>query len=94
GCNNLIKSGALPVTSSHDVLDAIGFKALRKTAVKNFRGSKLEHRVLELITSGVCAAEDLALQSQAAGAEVNSALTMLEVSGVIRPQGGGNWTLT
>jgi len=93
GCNNLIKSGALPVTQVEDVMFALNIKPAKNKIAKNFRGSDLEQKLLELIASGIRSQEELALASSFAGAEVSSALTMLEISGYIRPEGAGNWSL-
>lgn len=93
GCNNLIKSGAVPVTHSDDVMFALGIRKPKTKKPRVFRGGKLEQQLLELIASGVNSQEDLALSSRRDGAEVISALTMLEISGYIRPEGVGNWSI-
>jgi DNA processing protein len=94
GCNNLIKSGAIPVTGADDVLFAMGFKPVKSKAPQIFRGGELEQKLLELIAGGATSQEALALASGRDSTEVISALTLLEVSGHIRPQGAGSWTLS
>ncbi len=92
GTNNLIKSGAIPVTSADDVFFALGLSSsLDKTI--NFRGTASEQTVLSYIKGGVTAQEDLALVSRLDSRQLASALTMLEIEGLIRPAGGGNWIL-
>lgn len=91
GSNNLIKSGALPVTNSEDVLLALGFKSVTGRQPKQFQGSPQARQVLELITSGITAQEELALISHLDGPAVASSLTMLEIGGYIKAQGAGHW---
>lgn len=92
GCNNLIKSGAVPVTDLEDVLFALGIKAANKPA-PTYRGTAQEEIIFNLIARGITSQEDLAVASKLAGPQVNSALTMLEIAGVIRPAGNGRWSL-
>ncbi len=51
GTNNLIKSGALPVTDATDVLFALGVHPAKQTS-KAFRGSDSEEEVLRAIRAG------------------------------------------
>jgi DNA processing protein len=90
GCNNLIKSGAIPVTSVDDIFFAL--KISPKTAKKrNFTGSKQEQLVFETIKEGVAAQEQIAHKANLDGPALASTLTMLELGGYIRPIGAGNW---
>lgn len=91
GCNNLIKSGAIPATSAEDVFFALKIKPKKET-VRVFRGSEDEELVLKLIIEGIVAMEDLALASNLSSSSLSSVLTSLEISGHIRPQGNGRWT--
>jgi DNA processing protein len=93
GCNNLIKGGAVPVTCSEDVFFTLGIKPSKSQSARSFRGNETEQKILELISAGVYRQEDLALATNFDSAAVNSALTMLEIAGHIRPQGAGIWTL-
>ncbi|MBA3757642.1 DNA-protecting protein DprA [Candidatus Saccharibacteria bacterium] len=90
GCNNLIKSGAIPVTSAADVFFALGINPERKQQ-KVFRGAPHIELVFKLISKGTHSQEELALESKLTSSSVNSALTTLEVSGYIRAQGNGRW---
>ena len=93
GCNNLIKSGALPVTSVEDVLFAL--KINPKTAkTRSFKGSEQEQLVFELIAEGLGDQDKLASATQLDGPGLASTLTMLEIAGHIRPIGGGNWVIS
>jgi DNA processing protein len=93
GCNNLIKSGAVPVTDVSDVLFALKIKPSTVRRSRYKASLPQEQLIFELIESGVESQEDLALESQLDGATLSSTLTMLEIGGAVRPQGAGKWTL-
>lgn len=92
GCNNLIKAGAVPVTEAKDIFFGLGMKPAEQAVSTNFRGTPEEDLILGLIKSGVVSQEELALTSKLDGQAISNVLTMLEIAGVIKPQGGGNWT--
>jgi DNA processing protein len=91
GCNNLIRSGAVPVTSSDDVLFALGISRPEKKKVK-INASAEERLVFGFIQEGITAQEEIARAAKLEGQELASVLTMLELAGHIRPAGGGDWT--
>lgn len=93
GCNNLIKSGALPVTDCDDIFFALGLDPQNKPQ-RAVQGTKDEQLVFGFIKDGVCGQEDLVSASRLAGPELASVLTMLEISGHIRPAGSGNWVVS
>jgi len=93
GCNNLIKSGALPVTSADDIFFALGLDPQNKHQ-RVIQGTEDEQLVFNFIKDGVCAQEDLASASRLEGPVLASTLTMLEISGHIRPAGSGNWVVS
>jgi DNA processing protein len=93
GCNNLIKSGAIPVTCVDDIFFALHLNPCHQKQSRVFRGSPDEEKILELIKEGVQIQEELALATELDGASIGSVLTMLEINGHIRSMGAGNWTL-
>jgi DNA processing protein len=93
GTNNLIKSGAIPVTNTDDVFFALKVNPAKLRQKRVFRGTPEEEKVLKLITEGVREQEDLALATKMDGAAIGSILTMLEINGHIRSQGAGQWTI-
>jgi DNA processing protein len=93
GCNNLIKSGAIPVTSVNDIFFALKLNPAKQKQSRVFKGNAKEIKVLKLIAEGVGIQEDLALATGLDGAAIGSVLTMLEINGQIRAIGAGNWTL-
>jgi DNA processing protein len=92
GCNNLIKSGAVPVTSVEDILFGLGFKT-RKKRRRQFSGTQQEEKILKLIQEGIETQEELAVAAKLDGPTIASALTGLEISGAVRPHGNGRWSL-
>lgn len=92
GCNNLIKSGATPVTSVEDVLQALNIKPVAKVD-RVFRGSVNEQLLFDLIKQGIHSQDELAQASKLDGPSFSSTLTMLEINGYIRAD-AGQWHLT
>lgn len=93
GTNNLIKSGATPVTSYLDVLHVLGLESHR-TAPQEITGrNDYEQRVLNLLVEGVRDGEHLLKRSSLTVSEFNQVLTMLELGGKIRALGGNQWVL-
>lgn len=90
GSNNLIKSGALPVTNTDDIFFALGLTP-KKTKKVIFRGSEQEEIIYTLIVGGINNQEELALRAGLNGAETASILTTLELAGHIRAGGAGHW---
>ncbi|HVX47938.1 MAG TPA: DNA-processing protein DprA [Candidatus Saccharimonadales bacterium] len=94
GTNELLKSGAAAVTKYQDVLCALGINA-HKTPAKQIKGSNEdEQTILELLLSGASKADELLAKSGLGTSRFNQTLTMLEVSGKIRPLGINQWTIS
>lgn len=94
GCNNLIKSGAIPVTTPDDIFFALNIRLEDKKVKISFKGSAEEEKVYGLIEQGISSQEELAEAAGLDAPAISSILTMLELSGYIRPVGGGNWIRT
>ena len=92
GCNNLIKSGAIPVTDVNDIFFALKIQPTVKP-VTIIKGTPEQRKIFELIADGVRMQEELAAVSQLPVPEISSTLTTLELQGYIRPIGGGAWTI-
>lgn len=92
GTNNLIKSGAIPITSNQDIMLALGIDASRK-ARDIIGGNAEEVIVLELLVAGITDAAILQAESSLDPRLFNQTLTMLEITGKIRPLGAGHWAL-
>lgn len=94
GTNNLIKSGATPVTCLEDILYVLGGKFQVTPQPKAPRGSTAEEQaVLDLLFSGVSDGHELLTASKLTAPKFSQVLTMLEISGKIRALGNNQWSL-
>ena len=94
GTNNLIKAGAIPVTSSEDILSILDVKAGPVGYMEVLGGTEEETNILRLLATGISDGAELLAQSKLAPHVFNQSLTMLEINGRIRPLGAGHWTLS
>ena len=92
GTNNLIKSGATPVTKVEDVFYALGIEPARQKEAPQ-GSSPQEQTLLDLILSGISDGSELLVTSQLDISLFNQTLTMLEIRGQIRPLGNNQWGL-
>lgn len=92
GTNNLLKAGAVPVTSVQDILAALGLPD-KPQQTTLFGSDPAEARLLKLVASGVTGTNELLARSQLDPVSFNRTLTMLEITGKIYSQGGGQWGL-
>ncbi|HZP55611.1 MAG TPA: DNA-processing protein DprA [Candidatus Saccharimonadales bacterium] len=90
GTNNLIKSGAIPITDVEDIFFALGINRQAKKP-GTFQGTLEEEVIFNLICQGIREQESLALVSKLPTPQIGSTLTSLELKGYIRPAGAGNW---
>ena len=95
GCNALLKQGAYPATEAKDILQIIAPEQLKKIDQSQLPlGSSPEETIIiNLIASGVRSGDQLQQQSGLPASNFSTALTMLEINGVIKPLGANNWTL-
>ncbi len=91
GTNNLIKTGATPITTAKDIFYALGLKAThgKPAAIKG--RTEHEQTVLNLLTRGLSDGDQLLDHSGLNVSQFNQALTMLEISGKVRALGGNQW---
>lgn len=93
GTNNLIKSGAMPVTSVQDILYVLGADHLPAEPSRR-RGENVdEQTVLDLLYLGTTDGHELLLESKLSPDHFNQTLTMLEISGKVRSLGNNHWSL-
>jgi DNA processing protein len=92
GTNNLLKSGAAPVTSTADVLHALGLKPLADRP-KTTAGTPEEQTILNLLEDNVTDGGQLLAQASLPADLFNQTLTMLEITGKVRSLGANQWTL-
>ncbi len=92
GTNQLIKTGATPVTSVEDIFHALGIEG--HSLQQSFEGlSDEETAVLEALKVGATKGIQLLEASQLKSQEFAQTLTMLEIHGRIRSLGGDHWAL-
>ena len=92
GTNNLIKTGATPVTCADDIFHALGIQPpAEKPAPKG--ATPEEQTVLDLLVAGIADGGELLAQSGLGTAQFNQTLTMLETRGQIRALGSNRWAL-
>ncbi len=93
GCNALIKQGALPVTSTQDILEIIR-PTYTPTQTQFALGDTQEEKtILQLLAEGQRDG-DILLENSLLNPDIFSqTLTMLEIKGLIQPLGANQWTL-
>ena len=92
GTNNLIKAGAIPVTDVSDVLTALGLNN-KQVQLEILAANKEEEAILDLIKQGITDSAEILAQCGLNSALFNQTLTMLEITGKIKPLGSGHWGL-
>lgn len=93
GCNNLLQQGAHPVTEATDVLEVIAPDLLRQQTSMALGNNPLETKIIQLLQSGVRDGDELMEKVTTDPSEFSTALTMMEINGVVRALGGNQWTL-
>lgn len=95
GCNALLKQGAYPATEAKDILHIIAPEQVKKSDQSQLPlGSSPEETIIiNLIAGGIRSGDQLQQQSGLSASNFSTALTMLEINGVIKPLGANNWAL-
>jgi DNA processing protein len=91
GTNQLIKSGAGVATSVTDILTSLGIQPAQKTLLHSDNPN--EQRIIELLARDIHDGAEILQDSALSVQAFNQALTMLEITGVIRALGGNQWAL-
>jgi DNA processing protein len=95
GTNNLIKTGALPATRVEDILQLLGLESsLKQGRAVPKVGDSSQQKLIDLLATGHTDGAELLDKSQLDVAAYNQALTMLEISGTVRPLGANHWSLS
>lgn len=90
GTNNLIKTGATPITSIDDVLNALNLG--QQTSLMSVIAASAEEAILlQLMQKGMTDGGELQSASKLTPEIFNQTLTMLEITAKIRPLGAGHW---
>jgi DNA processing protein len=93
GCNNLIKAGAIPVTCVEDILNALEWHDLAAAPKLVLGATDEENAIIQLLQHGVSDGAEILMRSELEASRFNQALTMLEITGKIRPLGANHWSL-
>ncbi|MDO8335400.1 MAG: DNA-processing protein DprA [Candidatus Saccharibacteria bacterium] len=93
GCNGLIRQGAIPVTSTQDILDVIAPNIKPEQTRFVLGDNPDEVTILELLQTGLRDGDEILQQSKIDPTDFNQTLTMLEIKGMIKPLGGNQWTI-
>jgi DNA processing protein len=91
GPNNLLRTGATPITSAADVIVALGFHA--REAVPVSAQSPDEALLVRLLGEGASTSEELIERSQLGAAQFANIISLMEITGKVRNLGAGNWVI-
>jgi DNA processing protein len=94
GTNMLIKTGATPILSAQDVLEGLGLAPIEITQQSLLGNNDQESTILQLIGKGTSDSETLLNLSMLTLPVFSQTLTLLEITGRIKPMGPSNWLLT
>lgn len=94
GTNSLIKSGATPITRAEDALNELGVQATAQLQAEVFGDTKEEQCIIDIIREGITALDEIQAKSQLDPIVFSQTITMLEISGKIRPLGAAHWALS
>lgn len=95
GNNELIKSGALVVTSVDDILRELSIQP-DATKSKNYdllATNKVERLIIGTLIDGIHDGERILARCKLGASEFNSTITMLELRGIVKGTGGNTWIL-
>ncbi len=90
GTNNLLREGAIPITSGTDVLNHLNIPHKIRPVIER-ANNPFEKLILKLLKTGVSTTEQLIAQAKITPAEFANLITLMEITGQIRNLGGGNW---
>jgi DNA processing protein len=89
GCNRLLRTGAVAVTDTVDVLQELDINAASATPVK--AQSKEEQTILDLLAAGKNTSQELIEQSQLSAGQFANIISLMEITGKVRSLGAGQW---
>ncbi len=88
GPHLLLKLGATPITSSADILEALGLQTKTANLTLNLDDcSPEERKIIECLTEPL-ERDDLAIKANITITELNTVLTLMEIKGLISENGG------
>lgn len=93
GTNNLVKSGAIMVTSIQDIFDALGITPKEHAQLEIYADNDQESSILSLLQDGIQNGDELLAKSGLDVGLFQSTISMLEIKDRIHPLGSNNWRL-
>jgi DNA processing protein len=93
GCNNLIKSGAIPVTDVDDILNCLHINSLPAQEKEIHANNPSEHAILNLLIDGAKDGDYLLSLSNLEVKDFQQTMSFLEISGKIKSVGGNIWVI-
>lgn len=94
GCNQLLRQGATPVTCADDILTVlqplVHASDQRPLPLGN---NDSEQAIIDALAAGIRDGDEIQQTTQIDASTYSTALTMLEINGVIKPLGANKWTL-
>lgn len=96
GTLGLIKRGATPISSAHDILDILDvpLHELHRESVHVLPTSALEEHILASLTHEGLHIDDVARITKLSSAEISSTLTTMEMKGLVKHLGQMTYTRT
>lgn len=101
GPNDLIKRGAIPVTTAEDILNVLPIAPisapipLKKNEAQDTAAlSPLEHAILLVVQEGEAHVDTIVTKTNLTAAEIASTLVLMEMQGKVRNVGGMRYTLS
>lgn len=94
GPNRLLRQGAIPVLSVDDIFEVIAPHSIQSQENLTLGTTPIEQTIIRLIKEGVTTVDTLQKHSNEPASELLSALTMLEITGVVRSVNGNSWSLS
>jgi DNA processing protein len=91
GPNNLIKVGAVPVTSASDILAALDLESEAIMSQSASAKSAEEAKLLELLENGVTNSQELIEASALSASQFANVISLMEITGKVRNLGAGTW---
>ncbi len=91
GANRLIKTGAQPALSPHDILEALGLSTAMRAPAKSDNPN--EQLLIDLLVEESRDSAELLALSMLPVQLFNQTVTMLEIKGIIKPLGSNQWAL-
>ena len=94
GCNELIRQGAMPITSVERFVDEVApVKKLKALNGPPKGENELEDKILQCIFEGLRDGEEILRIVGGSAADFNITMTMMEIRGAVRGLGGNLWGL-